>query len=201
VLDDQNGELILPIVRGARADRGMPQIDLTDAQVSDIAAFLHSLHVTSHAAGENINIVVGDPRAGEAYFEQKCAGCHSATGDLKAIGARIPDPKVLQQTWLLPGGPGGRRSVPPPASYGLHIPPATVTVTLASGEKVEGKLVRIDDFYVGLTEPDGTNRGFRRDGDKPLVEIHDPVAPHKQLFKVYTDKDIHDVTAYLVTLK
>jgi cytochrome c oxidase cbb3-type subunit III len=68
VLDDKSGDLILPIVHGARSDRGMPQIDLNDAQVSDIAVFLHSLHVTSHVANENIDIVVGDPKAGEAFF-------------------------------------------------------------------------------------------------------------------------------------
>ena len=40
-----------------------------------------------------------------------------------------------------------------------------------------------------------------RDGDSPKVEVHDPAAPHKDLLREYTDKDIHDVTAYMVTLK
>lgn len=201
VLQDLNGELIAPIVHGARADRGMPRLNLTDAQVSDIAAFLHSLTVTSHAPPEKINILVGDPVAGKAYFEEKCASCHSATGDLKGIATRIPDPKVLQQTWLLPGGPGGRFGRFALAASGVHVPPVTVTVTLPSGKQYEGNLARIDDFYVGLVEPDGTNLGFSRNGDNPKVEIHDPVAAHRALFKVYTDRDIHNVTAYLVTLK
>jgi cytochrome c oxidase cbb3-type subunit 3 len=76
-----------------------------------------------------------------------------------------------------------------------------VTVTLADGRKVDGRLGRIDDFIVTLTQPDGTARSFRRDGDVPRVEVHDPMQPHKDLLRVYTDKNIHDVTAYLVTIK
>jgi cytochrome c oxidase cbb3-type subunit 3 len=76
----------------------------------------------------------------------------------------------------------------------------TVTVTMATGEKVEGTLARIDEFNVTLVR-DGLQRTFRRDGDVPKVEVHDPLEPHRKLLLVYTDKDIHDVTAYLVTLK
>ena len=83
----------------------------------------------------------------------------------------------------------------------MNVPPTTATVTLASGQKVEGRLVRIDDFLVTLTDADGKLRTFPRNGDKPNVEVHDPMQPHLDLLTVYTDKDIHDVTAYLVTLK
>ena len=94
----------------------------------------------------------------------------------------------------MPSG-GGRGGGPPAAQ-------ATVTVTLTSGERIEGRLGRIDDFIVTLmTDADGTPRTFRRDSNTPKVEIHDPLRPHKDLLAVYTDKDIHDVTAYLVTLK
>ena len=77
----------------------------------------------------------------------------------------------------------------------------TVTVTLPSGEKAEGQLRRIDDFIVTLVQADGTERSFRRDGDRPKVDIRDPLQGHRDLLAVYTDKDMHDVTAYLVTLK
>jgi cytochrome c oxidase cbb3-type subunit 3 len=76
-----------------------------------------------------------------------------------------------------------------------------VTVTPASGAKVEGHLDRIDDFIVVLTTADGMQRSFTRIGDVPKVEIRDPLEAHRNLLTVYTDKDIHDVTAYLVTLK
>ncbi len=204
VLQDGSGELIAPIVHGSRIDKGMPRVELADAQISDVAAWLHSLKVASRTDPNenNIDIVRGDVRAGEAYFQKTCASCHSVTGDLKGFAAKMPNPKTLQQTWMLPGGGGGRGpgglAAPLP---GLHVPPVTVTVTLPTGEKAEGVMSRIDDFYVGLTQADGTIRGFSRVGDTPKVELHDPLAPHRKLLGKYQDKDIHDVTAYLVTLK
>jgi cytochrome c oxidase cbb3-type subunit 3 len=202
VLEDQKGELIAPIVHGGRVDQGMPRIDITDAQITDVAAWLHSLVIASRTSPDaNINIVTGDAAAGEIYFKKTCASCHSATGDLAGIASRITNPKTLQETWLLPGGGGGRGPGPAAPVLGLHVPPVTVTVTLANGQKTEGNLYRIDDFYVGLTTADGTLRSFRRDGEIPKVELHDPLAPHRALVQKYTDKDIHNLTAYMVTLK
>jgi hypothetical protein len=179
----------------------MPKIDLTAAQVSDIAAFLHSFRVGGYDESRSRppSIVVGDAKAGEAYFNAKCAACHSATGDLKGFGARFSDPRQLQQTWLMPGAGGGRRGgqAGPP----VNVPPTTVTLTWESGRKAQGRLVRMDDFTVVLTDSDGVQHTFRRDGDVPKVEIHDPLAPHRDLLRTYSDADIHNVTAYLVTLK
>ena len=205
VLSDMSGELIAPLIHGSRVDKGMPRIEMTEGQISDVASWLHSLKVASRTDPNEfkIDIVRGDARAGEVYFQKTCASCHSATGDLKGFAVKMPNPKTLQQTWLLPGGSGGRGG----GSYGagptlaLHVPPTTVTVTQPSGENVDGKLTRIDDFYVGLTLADGSIRAFERAGDTPKVEIHDPLAPHRELLRHYTDKDIHDLTAYLVTLK
>jgi mono/diheme cytochrome c family protein len=138
--------------------------------------------------------VVGNAAAGEKYFAAHCGSCHSATGDLKGIASKIGDDKQLQQTWLMPGGGRGGRGP-------VNISPVTVTVTLPSGEKVNGRLIRIDDFIVTLGDADGGQRTFARNGETPKVEIHDPVAAHRQMLPTYSDKDIHDVTAYLVTLK
>jgi cytochrome c oxidase cbb3-type subunit 3 len=74
-------------------------------------------------------------------------------------------------------------------------------VTLASGQKVEGRLARIDDFLVSLTDDQGTTRTFARTSDTPKVEVHDPLDSHNQLLPKYSDKQIHDITAYLVTVK
>ena len=74
-------------------------------------------------------------------------------------------------------------------------------VTLPSGEKVEGPILRIDNFLITIRLSDGTQRSFRRDGDVPRVEIKDPLAPHKTMVLTLTDKDMRDVTAYLATLK
>ena len=194
VLNDQNGELLAPIVQNGRGD--MPKFPMTAAQVADIAAFIHSFRVAGYDASRNKppTILVGDAIAGEAYFKTKCATCHSVTGDLKGIGAKFAEPRDLQQAIVMPGS-GGR------GGTSVRVPPTTVTVTPATGPKLEGRLVRIDDFIVILADADGTQHSFRRDGERPKVEIHEPLAPHKALLNVYRDKDIHNLTAYLVTVK
>ena len=200
VLNDQNGELLAPIVQNGRD--AMPKFDLTKAQISDIAAFIHSFRVGGYDISRMTppSIVVGDAKAGEAYFNATCRSCHSVSGDLKGMGAKFTDAKQLQQTWLMPGGGrggfggggGGPRA---------NVPPTTVTVTLSSGQKVQGRLNRIDDFFVTLTDDEGAQHTFTRNGETPTVEIHDPLQPHKELLRNYSDKDIHNLTAYLVTLK
>jgi mono/diheme cytochrome c family protein len=194
VLNDQHGELIAPVVQNGRGE--MPKINLTITQVGDVAAYIHSFRVLGYDVSRNVppTILVGDAAAGEAYFKATCASCHSVTGDLKGIGARFTDPKQLQNYFLMPGGRGGRGG-------GSSLKPVTVTVTLPSGQKAEGRLVRIDDFIVTLADENDLQRTFRRDGDRPKVEIHEPLAPHKELLTKYTDNDIHNLTSYLVTVK
>jgi cytochrome c oxidase cbb3-type subunit III len=196
VLEDQKGELIGPVLLNGR-DRGMPKFTFTTAQISDVAAYIHSFPVSSRTGPANINIVVGNAKAGEAFFNAKCASCHSVTGDLKGLATKYTDPKALQQTWLLPGS-GGRFGGAGPVRTA---PPMPAVVTLATGEKVEGKLDRIDDFVVSLTLPDGTHRSFVTEGNTPAVEIRDPLQAHKDLLRTYADSDIHNVTAFLVNLK
>ena len=198
VLNDKNGEGITPIVQNGRPDAGMPKFDLNAAQISDISAYIHSFRVAGYDASRErpISILVGNAKAGEAYFKNKCASCHSVTGDLQGLAGKIADPRALQQAWLMPGGGRGGRG-----GGGGNMPPTTVTVTMADGQKVEGRLLRIDDFLVTLIDANGKEQSIRRDGATPKVDVHDPLDPHRELLRVYSDKDIHDVTAYLVTLK
>ncbi|HEY7288266.1 MAG TPA: cytochrome c [Vicinamibacterales bacterium] len=198
VLDDRHGELIAPVVQNGRADRGMPKFSFSAEQVADIAAFIHTYRAAGYDESRNrpANIVVGDAHAGEAYFARRCASCHSATGDLRGLATRLSDPRVLQQAWLMPGSGSGRGS-----GSVVTIPPTRVVVTTTAGERVEGVLERIDDFVVSLTTADKTHRSFARTGDSPRVEIKDPLGRHKDLLREYKDTDIHNVTAYLVTLK
>ncbi|MEP6715754.1 MAG: c-type cytochrome [Terriglobia bacterium] len=194
VLDDEKGILIAPVIHNGRPGKGMPKFDLTDAQVSDIAAWLH---VQTYAADHRatyvfLDVVTGDAKKGEAYFNGAggCNMCHSATGDLKGIASKF-DPHALQNRWLQPRGVGrgSAKSV------------VTVTVTLPSGDKLNGTVDRVDDFNVSFHDASGDYHSINRHGDVPRVEVHDPLRAHVDLLKKYTDADIHNVTAYLVTLK
>jgi cytochrome c oxidase cbb3-type subunit 3 len=207
MLNDVDGELLSPVVGGSRASSGMPAINLPPGDTTAVAAYIHSVLATSRAQGAppagpsvQLNVLVGDAAAGAAYFNAKCVSCHSVTGDLQGIGARVSDPMQLQNLWVGggSGGGGGRGAGPddPPSRRTV-----TATVTPASGPSVQGRLDRIDDFTVTLTLADGTRRTFRRVGDVPKVEVNDPLAAHKRLLETYTNSDMHNVTAYLVTVK
>jgi cytochrome c oxidase cbb3-type subunit 3 len=203
LLNDQNGELLAPIVQKGLPDRGMPKFDMSNTQVADISAFIHSFRVGGYDVSrmQPPSVVVGDAKAGESYFKAKCVSCHSGDRDLKGIATRISDAKALQQNWIIPGSGRGRGGFGGGGGGAANVSPTMVTVTLTGGQKVEGRLIRIDDFAVTLASADGSQRTFRRDGDVPKVDVKDPLEPHKKLIPSYTDKDIHDVTAYLVTLK
>jgi cytochrome c oxidase cbb3-type subunit 3 len=213
VLTDQHGELILPVVHGGRQSPGMPPMppfpQIPDDDVKAIAEYIHSVAATMRGQGNPppgsepvvLNILVGDANAGKTYFGAKCASCHSATGDLQGIGVRYADPVQLQNSWVAGGSGGGRGGRGGRGGGVAGGSGVTVTVTTPSGQKLEGRLDRIDDFIVVLTPADGVQRSVRRTGDVPKVEIHDPLEGHRKLLSEYTDKDMHDVTAYLVTLK
>jgi mono/diheme cytochrome c family protein len=194
VLDDEKGILIAPVLRNGRPDEGMPKPNLTEPQIADIVAWLH---VQTYAAGHRTtyafqDVLTGDAKKGEAYFNATCSRCHSAAGDLKGIGARY-DAFALQARWLQPRGGRGAKVSPKGE--------ATVTVTLPSGREFSGTLDRVDDFNVSLYDSQGVYRSFTRDGAIPKVAIDDPLKAHTDLLAKYTDPDIHNVTAYLVTLK
>jgi cytochrome c oxidase cbb3-type subunit 3 len=202
-LSDQNGELILPVMQGSRRESGMPAIPIGPDDGLAVAAYVRSVIASIGSQGrppsvgkEAPSILVGDADAGRAYFAAKCANCHSADGDLKGIASRITDPKSLQTNWVA----GGYRRFTP-ASRPPSRRTATVTVTQSSGERVEGRLIRVDDFLVSVGLADGSVRTIRREGDLPNVEIHDPMQGHRDLLTEYSDRNIHDVTAYLETLK
>jgi cytochrome c oxidase cbb3-type subunit 3 len=198
VLSDDKGELIAPVVKNGRpGPPPMPPIQLTDAQIADIAAFIHSFRVGGYDVTRvpAPTIVVGNAQAGETAFRARCASCHSVTGDLRGFGGKFQEPRDLQQMWLMPAAGRGR------GGYVSNVPPMTVAVTLPSGQKFEGRLIRIDDFIVTLEQANGMPRSFGRNGDVPKVEVNDPIKPHRELLGKYTDKEIHDITAYLVTLK
>jgi cytochrome c oxidase cbb3-type subunit 3 len=204
VLNDRDGELIQPIVQNGRPGTQMPPIPMRADDIKAVATFLHDLQAQGGNQGDpppgeeiTLNVLVGDPKAGEAFFAERCASCHSATGDLQGIGAKIDDAKVLQNLWVSGGAARARGSGPPDSDRAV----VTATITMPSGEQVEGPLVRMDDFLITIAQADGTQRTFRRSGDVPKIAINDPLATHRDLLAVYTNKNMHDVTAYLASLK
>lgn len=213
VLDDEKGILISPVIRQGRVDKGMPKLNLTEPEISDVVAWLH---VQTYAADhrntyEVQNVVTGDAKKGEAYFNGAggCNKCHSPTGDLAGIANRY-EPYALQGHWLQPrgrGAAGGGRGGRGGAGRGGNAPAVnrsaiTVKVTLANGQTVSGVLDRIDDFNVSLRDSEGAFHSFTREGAAaPKVELTDPLKAHTDLLPKYTDEDIHNLTTYLVTLK
>jgi cytochrome c oxidase cbb3-type subunit 3 len=195
VLDDVGGKNLGVFLKSGRPDLGMPAFaDLTSVQAADISAFLHARIEESRArAPMNANaIVVGNATDGAVFFngEGKCSTCHNPNADFKGIGAKY-DPMVLQGRIMNPrGGRGG-----PP------IRPSSVKITLPNGQTTAGRLVAVNDFSVTLIDGAGNRRTFERDNEVPKVEISDPYQAHLDNFLKMTDKHMHDLTAYLVTLK
>ena len=212
VLNDQAGELIQPIVQQGRATPGMtpmPPLPLSAEDIRAVAEYIHSVVGTSRGQGAppagppvELNILVGDAQAGQAYFQSRCSSCHSPTGDLAGLATRLDTPRQVQDTWVA-GGRGGRGGGggAGAAAQTADRREVRVTVTQPSGERTEGRLESVDDFLVVLTDRTGQRRSFGRKGDVPRVEISNPLQGHIDLLSVLTDKDMHDVTAYLVTLK
>ena len=200
---DENGKQLAEFLRAGRPDKGMPRFEFTDAQNADLAAFLHAqIYLNSNRRLYKIlNILVGDPKAGETYFNGAggCRSCHSPGGDLKGIGAKYADPVALQGRMVLPRGvpPGG---APMPAHRAPNM--LKVTVTPPSGGAVSGTLVRLNDFEVTLYDPKSQQmRSWLRSGDVPKVVVTDPLQGHVDLLPKWTDADMHNVTAYLAGLK
>ena len=208
VLQDQEGELIGPVVREGRSSPGatpMPALALNDEEVKAVAAYIHSVAATAQGQGApppgeavELNIVVGSAERGQEHFARLCSSCHAAEGDLAGIATRIPNPENLQNSWV-----AGRPWNQP---YDTNSPRrrVMVTVSLDNGEQVTGQLRRRDDFFVSLTTADGTYRSFPVLRGSPAVtevDVNDPMARHLELLKELSDDVMHDITAYMVTLK
>jgi mono/diheme cytochrome c family protein len=188
VLHDEKGELIGPVLLKGRPDKGMPAFaTMSAAQIYDIAEFLHArVEAAANRFGYQVqNVVTGDAKAGEAYFNGagQCNKCHSPTGDLAHVAGKF-EPAELQAQFLYPD----RSEVKP-----------TVTVTLPSGETISGPLKRIDDFDVSLYDSAGDYHSWPRAAVK--IAIKDPLSEHRELLAKYSDADMHNLLAYLVTLK
>jgi cytochrome c oxidase cbb3-type subunit 3 len=191
VLHDENGNLIIPVVQGGRVEKGMPAFDLPRTDIEQIAAFLHeeihadaTIFYTNSTNNYSLDkLLVGNAAAGKAYFngEGKCANCHSPVGDLEHLASKYK-PIELQSRIAYPAG-----AIP------------TIKVTTSSGAVFSGNEVHLDRFSVSLRDANGWLHSF--DQSKVKVEVRDPLAEHEKLLETYTDKQLHDLFAYLETLK
>ena len=200
LLRDRNGSELGPFLRkGHELQSGRPSAGLPDAQVQDVGHFLHQRLNEVLAKGIDFfkpeAVLTGNAQAGASFFagDGKCTTCHAATGNLAGVGTRY-DAVTLQQRFLFPTGRGRG------AGAGANPAAVTVTVTPASGPAVSGVLVQLDDFDVTLRDANGTVRTFRRSPALKVVKT-DPLQAHRLLLDTITDKQIHDLVAYLVTLK
>ncbi|HVO96597.1 MAG TPA: c-type cytochrome [Bryobacteraceae bacterium] len=188
---DVNGDLIGPVIRNGRPDKDMPAFPiLSDKAVADIVVFLHKQADDAlHSAGVPNDyplkkLLTGNADAGKAYFNGPggCSACHSPSGDLAGVAQKY-SPLNLQQRFLYPA----------------RAARVTATVTLADGRKFEGAVVHNDEFEIAITAAGGWYQSWKR--REVTVELHDPLAAHRALMSKYTDKDIHDLFAYLETLQ
>ena len=200
VLHDENGNQLGPMIRAGRPDRGMPPFNtMTNQQVADIAVFLHAgtVGVTNRFAYEIKGLLTGDARQGRTFFngDGKCNTCHSPSGDLAHIAGKY-EPVELQRRFLYPApnimDVWMGKQVNPGA-------PTKVKVTLPSGEVIAGTLVHLDEFNLVLHDATGQRSFDKRQTAK--VEIDDPRAAHEALLSKYTDQQMHNMLAYLETLK
>jgi cytochrome c oxidase cbb3-type subunit 3 len=187
VADDKDGDKIAPVIREGRPEKGMPRFSIPDSEIAALVAFIHDQKTKAEAqvgkrrGVEVADLQTGSAEAGRAYFAGNCAKCHSASGDLAGVAKRLEGLKLIQRL-LYPRGAK-----------------AAVKVTLPSGETVSGELVYRDEFTIGLRD---ANRRYRSWPVKNVKFVIDaPADAHAELLAKYTDDDIHNLMAYLQTLR
>lgn len=205
ILKDRNGnELGAFLKKGHSMQSGKPSTSLTDDQIGDLMHFLRQ-RVNDGLRGSPIfqagDVLTGTAAAGQTYFNGpgQCTQCHSVTGNLAGVGTRFA-PIDLQQRIVFPFTAARGRGAAAPAPNAPNPRAVTVTVTPASGAALSGTLVTMDDFFVTLRDAGGTLRTMRRGPTVKVVKTN-PMQFHVDLLDKITDKQIHDVVAYLETVK
>jgi cytochrome c oxidase cbb3-type subunit 3 len=196
VAEDVRGDKIGPVVRNGRVDKGMPSVNLADADLAAVVAFVHDQKTKaesqegSRRAVDAADLQTGNAEAGKQYFDGAggCAKCHSPSGDLAGVATRLQGLTLLQRMLYPRGGRGGSSGAP-----------ATVTVTLASGQTVAGKLAYRDEFTIALTDSSGWYRSWP--ASQVTFTVNNPLEAHIEQLGKYTDDDMHNVLAYLQTLR
>ena len=223
-MQPDGGQRLSAFLRVGRPDKGMPPVPapLTEQEAADLSAKLRSLGfaaapaaatgrgaggrggppLPAALAGQQLSILVGDPKLGKRFFEGavgKCSTCHtvkdgenSPAASLAHIATKYPDPKAMQNAMLI--------------NRGLNWSPrtnkdVTATITYANGRTVKGYLTSVSDFKVVIRDESGTETELPRKDGEPKVVLADRLQHHLDLLATYHDDDIHNLTAYLATFK
>jgi len=189
VAEDFRGDKIGPLLRSGRVDKGMPSFNLSLEDTDAVVAFIHDQKTKMESVGggrrgvDPEDLDTGNLEAGRVYFNGagNCSTCHSPTSDLAGIGTRLRGLPLLQRM-LYPAGSK-----------------AKVTITLPSGETVSGSLASRDEFTIALTDASGDRKSWPVTDVK--FRIDDPMAAHFEQLGKYTDDDMHNVYAYLQSLR
>jgi cytochrome c oxidase cbb3-type subunit 3 len=189
VAEDLNGDKIGPVVRNGRANTSMPRFTVSDQELAALVAFIHEQKKVADSQNgkrrgvETADLMTGSVEKGKAYFNGtgKCNSCHSPTGDLAGVAQRNDGLKLYERLMY----PRGAKS--------------KMTVTTASGETVTGDVAFQDEFTVALRDSSGRYRSWP--ANKVKVKVDAPAEAHVELLAKYTDDDIHNLMAYLLTLK
>jgi cytochrome c oxidase cbb3-type subunit III len=190
VLGDDHGEHLVPWLKKGRPEKGMPAFaSVPDQELKDIAEFLHLQveEVANRGAYHVLNILVGDEAKGKAYVRAHCMSCHSEE-TFAHIGSRFRSPEQLQRGWIWPSRAGNAKLA------------VRATVKMPNGTSVAGRVVQISDFRITVEDAQGVKHAVERDAGV-AVDVHDPLAAHEPIVTTLRNDVMHNVTAYLESLK
>jgi cytochrome c oxidase cbb3-type subunit III len=189
VAADVGGDKIAPVIRNGSVEKGMPPFPFPDDRIAELVAFIHDQKTqaeTRKGGRRGVDVAdlqTGNVERGKQYFNGagKCSTCHSPTGDLVGVARRYEGLK-LEERMLYPRGAK-----------------AKITVTLRSGQTLTGELAYRDEFTVGMLDSSRRYRSWPVNAVKYTIDA--PAEVHAELMQKYTDADIHDLMAYLQTLR
>jgi mono/diheme cytochrome c family protein len=190
VLSDDHGEKLVPFLKNGRPEKGMPAFAMmSEDKLRDMAEFMHLQveEVANRGAYRVLNILVGDRAKGQAYVDSHCLSCHKQE-TFAHIGSKFRLPEQLQRFWIWP------------ARSSDHAVAVTATVTMADGATLAGRVTQMSDFCITLVDPAGKAHMIEREGGVE-VRLNDPLAAHQEMIMTLKNDDMHDVTAYLDSVK
>jgi len=190
VLSDDHGEELVPYLKTGRPGKGMPSFaTMSDDQLKEIAEFLHLQveDVANRGTYYVLNILVGNAAKGQAHVANHCMSCHTAE-TFAHIGSSFRSLEQLQRGWIWP------------TRTGVGSIAVTATVKTRDGGTVTGRVTQVSDFRITLVDRAGQMHVINREPGVD-VQINDPLAAHQEWIMTLTNADMHNVTAYLETLK